>query len=394
MKRAQFKKTMVATIVLLVLTLSILSGNVFLANADAGGTGKFLTVKFAGTPSDATGFNVTATKIFSGQVWTYSTSGDSWKLGAGDVSLQAFCPPDYHFVSWTLEGDETTTDYINPTIFKTEKYAVVTATFASNGYRLYLNVVGHGSVTVSDEQDYYVAGESVTLTFTPDNYELYHLSSVIDNGAYADLVQTDFTYSYDITFYEDHYVTVRFDETGTATVPAGNGVTVFLSYNGSLTFTNSGTGGFASGGSIPSPNGTSVFLWEIDTTVEFGSDYVLITLKNEGDPPSLVYTADSADQLYSDVNGDGVVSQDDMVEVAVAISTNGRNYIAEYDVNRDGKLSQQDIATVKKYLGTSLTLIPYVAYSEFPSSNYAAQWTYFDNLIFIQTDHFSIFRGR
>jgi hypothetical protein len=83
-----------------------------------------------------------------------------------------------------------------------------------------------------------------------------------------------------------------------------------------------------------------------------------------------------------------------MVEVAVAISTNGRTYIAKYDINRDGKLNQQDIETVKKYLGTSLTIIPYVAYSEFPSTDYTAQWTYFGNLIFIQTDHFSIFRGR
>lgn len=320
-----------------------------------------------------------------------------WDAETTDNVVSATANTGYEFTSWSTTGlieilnleSQSTTATINGP-------ATVTAAF-TQVYYLTLDVDG-GSVDVAGEKPYYYEDDEVTLTFSADSGN--HLSSVKDNGVFADLGLTEFTTSYTITFNENHYLVVGFDADGEAYVESGSDVTVFLSSSGSLTFTDSGIGGLASGGALYIPDGTSILLWEINAGdwAFIGDNYALIALVSE-DKPISIYTADTADQLYSDVNGDGFVTHDDMVEVARAISTSGRGYIEEYDVNRDGKLNQKDTKTVKTYLDTDLTEIPFVPFVEGEDGPFGSllpmpAWTYNDGIIFIQTDHFSIFRCR
>ena len=315
---------------------------------------------------------------------------------SSDNAVSATANTGYEFTSWSASESIDIDDSLSPSTTATiNSPGTVTAVF-TRVYSLNLVQYGIGSVT-SDKAGPYFWGEEVTLTFSPINDN--HLSSVKDNGVFADLVVTTFTTSYTITFMEDHDLVVRFDPDGFATVDPGLDVTVFLSSSGSLTFTDSGVGGTASGEVLSFPMGTSVLFWEINAGdwAFYDDNYALIALVS--DRPISIYTADSPDQLYSDVNGDGVVNQDDKVEVARAISTSGRDYIEKYDINRDGKLNQKDINTVKTYLDTDLTEIPFVPFVEgedgpFGLSSPMPAWTYNDNIVFIQTDHFSIFRGR
>ena len=92
-----------------------------------------------------------------------------------------------------------------------------------------------------------------------------------------------------------------------------------------------------------------------------------------------VWASNSLDALYCDVNGDGMVKHNDHVAVARAISTLGRDYDAAFDVNRDGYLNEDDVHLVDEYLGTALQSLFF--------------WVE-GNTLFIETEHFSIFRGR
>ena len=69
-----------------------------------------------------------------------------------------------------------------------------------------------------------------------------------------------------------------------------------------------------------------------------------------------VFMGDSLDELYSDVNGDGVVYGDDVSDVANAIKslTPHGLYDANFDVNRDGVLDENDVHLVNEYKGTTL----------------------------------------
>ncbi len=424
MERVEIKlhltKSISAAMIMIILTLSIISTGNFLVNADEGGIGKYVTLSFEGADPEDPDFYVTATKEPSGQSWMYPdpiTKEMTQKLGAGSIVLVAHHPEGYS-VTWTLGEDGPEIADQDSIVFRSEKYASIEVKFEllQQGYTLtIINLQPDWGYWILDDnepyyqdyyQDYYQEGEEVTINFYAYNDDEYHLSSVLDNNEFADLIETGLAIMYTITFHEDHDVIVAFDPVGVATVPAGSAVTVFLRNSfgvGSLFFTGTYEGGTAIGGALPIVvgDGTSAIFWEVSAgnwAFEDGN-YVIIAIPLDGvDPPDHIYTADERDALWSDVDGDGEITHDDMVEVAIAISSNGREYDPKYDTNGDGHLNQKDVHTVMDYIGTSLTEIMEVEYNPFgfASPPPPAQWMYdaTNDLILIQTDHFSIFRGR
>ncbi|TRO47226.1 hypothetical protein E2P60_03620 [Candidatus Bathyarchaeota archaeon] len=429
MSKLKLRNDLIVSILLVILVFSI-SSSISLTKADAGGTGKYVTLSFVGAdpqdPQDPD-FYVTATKDASGQSWIYpDPEGEmTQKLGAGTITLVATCPDGYS-VTWRLGkavdiNDPTFDEVIeneDSIVFKSTKYAYIEVTFT----KLYTLDIEYSDTTNPDwgsweivrdelydpDADAYQEGAEVTILFTPNSEIGCHLSLVLDNGRYANLIQTDLTTKYSITFHEDHNVIVAFDEYGETTVPLGSGVTVFLGNEigiGSLYFTGT-SDGTATGGPLPieEGDGTSIIFWRIDAG-DFafnipGEDYVIVSIPVD-EVPSYVdfhlYTADDRNALWSDIDGDGSVTHDDMVEVAIAINDNGREYSSKYDVNADGTLNQTDIETVKDYIGTTLTeVVPAPEGWDFDSEILYAQWMYDaeNELLLILTPHFSIFRGR
>ena len=124
--------------------------------------------------------------------------------------------------------------------------------------------------------------------------------------------------------------------------------------------------------------------WNI-TTNAADSD-INITIAFKFDPsiaiPVAVYRAESADALYSDANMDGVVDGSDVSYVAQAIKTtvsSGAEYDPLLDIDRDGDLDEDDVHTVNDNKGAELSLLTFSIEG---------------NIIYIETDHFSVFRCR
>ena len=161
MHKIKLRKALVVSTLLLIIVFSIASSRISLVQADKGGTGKYLTVKFdipANAPSED--FYVTATKS-NGRSWTFTPSdpAQAEKLGAGDVSLYATCPEGYVLSSWELYNvnnpadSETISGETNPIDFRSEKYAGITVHFTTEQVTLTVAVTGSGSGTVTVNDD-------------------------------------------------------------------------------------------------------------------------------------------------------------------------------------------------------------------------------------------------
>ena len=128
--------------------------------------------------------------------------------------------------------------------------------------------------------------------------------------------------------------------------------------------------------------GTSLILWDVNAGVSF-TGIVEIALPYLGtETITQVFTGDSVDALYSDVNADGVVDGDDVSDVANGIKTtsqSGAEYDPQWEVNRDGELTEDDVHVVNENKGAILESLNF--------------WVLNDTL-YVETDHFSIFRGR
>ena len=212
MNRIQLRQRLLVGTLLLIIAFSIASSQISSAHADKGGTGKYLKVSFElpdGAPEQD--FNVTATKIKSGHFWVYMPPEQEWKLGAGNVSLQASCPEGYIFKSWELWGDsKEIIEGTNPILIKAEKYAEVRVTFVREAVTLTVNFAGSGNGIVNDgvedhsdsysKQYYYGAMVSLTAIESID-------SSF--NGWSGDLNSNEYTET--ITLSEDMLVTATFN---------------------------------------------------------------------------------------------------------------------------------------------------------------------------------------
>lgn len=370
MKKALLRKSIAVAVLLLVLAFSATAINNPLVKADAGGTGKFLTIEIVGEGS------VTATKVKSGEIWNFPPNITE-KVGAGTVLLEAKASEGWEFSHW--ERDLTGTS-VNPTEYKTEKYGNVSAVFVKRTYTITAFAVGYGIIDPAGEVSVEY-GTSQAFEFTPD--EGNHTSAILVDGIYRNFAES-YTFS---NVAEGHTITVFFSAIGTATVPVGTDVIVFLDSEASLTFDQVTSEATASGASLDFPHGWSAALWNIQTTPSAGVATIALPydetdVSNEND--LRLFRGDSIDALYSDVNGDGIVDGTDVSIVANAIKTTTPKeqiYNPLLDVNRDGILDEADIHTINENKGQLLQDITY----EVDTIN---------NIIYGTTYQFSVFRAR
>ncbi len=379
-----FLKTTITITLLLVLVLN-LSSNIFLVSGDAGGTGKFLTIQFQGEG------DVTATKVQSGEVRTF-TFDDSetftQRVGAGTVELLARPNEGWEFSRWI--GKVSDTESI-ATDYKTEKYGEVTAVFVRNTFTItvivateapsgYVETLIDGVLTpINDQLNVIVdAGASQMFSFYPDLDN--HVSSILIDNTFVSSA-LDYTFS---NVQSDHIITVFFSLDGEAYVPAGTNIPVYLGDYVSLNFISTQGGGTATQEEIILSallEDTSLILWNVNAGVNF-EGVVEITLPYTGfEIIQHIFTSYSVNALYSDVNADGVVNGDDVSDVANAIKTLVPHgiYDADFDVDRNEVLDQEDVHMVNANKGALIE-----------SLNFWIE----GNILFIETDHFSIFRGR
>jgi hypothetical protein len=363
-----------------------------LVSGDAGGTGKFLKLNFEG---DGT---VTATKVKSGEIRTfYSDDPTTYtqKVGAGTVELFAIPNDGWDFSHWI--GDVADTQSIL-TDYKTVKYGEITAVFEKISYTITVIVPsgannGHVETTVDGvlyeiyDIDYVTveAESSPTFYFFPDTIN-DHVSAIKLNNDFI-LDENSIPYQESFTLppvQMDITLTVFFNEDGEAFVPGGSDVPVYLGESVSLNFDSTPGGGTATQAIIeliPQLFGTSLILWDVSVYVSFNG-IVEIALPYEGtETIQYVFMGDSVDALYSDVNSDGLINGDDVSDVANAIRTLVPNgiYDPAFDVDRNGVLDEHDVHIVNENKGAILTSLYF--------------WIE-GNILYIETDHFSIFRAR
>ncbi|MEJ2241514.1 MAG: dockerin type I domain-containing protein [Candidatus Bathyarchaeota archaeon] len=368
MKKKILKITTITTLSILLLSLTAIS-----VQADPDGVGKYLTIN---VPD---GGYVTATKVNSGEVFLFNSTNNQHKVGAGTVLLEAFAIDGWEFVEWTgdfLTGSE------NPVYFKTEKYAIITAVFREKIYTITASSGPNGSIDPSGliEVKY---GENKTFNFGADGG--YHVSLIIVDGSYVNSYTTTYTF-YNVT--RDHNISVSFSEDGTATVPAGSNVSVFLGSGAGLTF-GSTAGGLATGELEDFPEGSSVIIWELNYTATFsGGAQISLTYNDAGltldqELGLQLIAGESLEALYSDIDGNMVVEGTDVSIIANAVNTNQQPdwYDPNLDVNNDGDVDQEDIHIVNSYKGTVLEDI-----TDYVDSDL--------NIIYGTTSHFSVFRCR
>lgn len=399
-----------AVLLLWVLTFSMFSTYTLVAQAAKSDPtiGKFLTIDFSESSSGIadSGCYVIATKVASETEFTFypylPKLISSERVGAGTVFLEAITGNGWTFLEWSdnVESQDGNTGY-----YKSQKDDTVYATFVRT-YTITATVfgqVGSGRIETTVENGAYVipatpagsseeipvtAGEEPIFTFIEN---LGEISLLCIDGVFME--PTGYAYTFE-PVYEDHSIDVYFSLDGQAIIPSGaDDVPISLGDGVKLTFESLDEGGTAIQNNLlvqyPDLQFSSLILWTVGTNFGIVDTVTIVLPLPEGVDviTSVIMAPDTVDglnALYSDVDEDGEVTQADVNEVAIAISTianpNGRGYDPAYDVNRDGSLDQADIAMVHDYVGTDYLQIPKF-------------WVVGDTL-FIETDHFSIFRGR
>ena len=364
------RKVSIFTLTLLFVCMLPIALNIPLVQADSGGIGKFLTIEIIGE-----GY-VTATKVKSGETWYFYRADPPMteKVGAGTVELEAFASDGWEFSYW---GENLTGTPENPTNYKTVKYGYAVAVFVRKTFTITASAVGNGAID-PDGAVLVEYGASQTFEFTPDGGN--HVSAIVVDGVYLSSFAQSYTF-YDVT--ADHSIDVSFSGDGTATVPAGNDVTVFLASGAGLTFDDT-DGGTATGEEKDYPVGTAA--WDISVTFTFAGE-VLVALQydptglSEADQQNLrLIRGDSIEALRSDVNNDLTVDGTDVSIVANAVKQS-EWYDEMLDINNDGFVDEADIHIVNENKGTILEDI--------------TDWVNTDlNIIYGTAEYFSIFGVR
>lgn len=369
MKNKIMKITTLATI--LVLSLSMIAISV---QADPDGVGKYLTINVQGE-----GY-VTATKVNSGEIFLFNSTNNQHKVGAGTVLLEAFAVEGWEFVEWTGDYLAGTADSV---YFKTEKYATITAVFREKVYTITASASEGGSITPFGDVEV-KHGTNQAFEFYPID-SAYHVSSIVVDGSFVP------SYTNTYTFYNvvaDHTIEIIFSEEGKATVPAGADVSVFLGAGAGITFAST-DGGLVTGESEDFPEGSSVVVWELNYTAVFsGGAQIALTyddtnLTPEQEENLRLYSGESLEALYSDVNGDLIVDGEDVSIVANAVNTNQQPgwYDPLLDINNDGFVDKDDVHVINSYKGTVIEDI-----TDYVDTDL--------NIIYGTTSHFSLFRCR
>lgn len=319
--------------------------------ADAGGTGKFLTIEIMGE-----GY-VKAVKVESGETWNFSWADPpmSEKVGAGTILLTAFASEGWGFSHW--EGDLAGSE--NPTVYKTQKYGYVLAVFVKKTVTITASATGDGIIDPEGEVPVEY-GADQTFRFTPA--EGNHVSAILVDGN-----RSLTSYALNYTFYNvttDHAIDVFFSADGTATVLAGKYVTAFLAEGASLTLDDT-EGGVATGWLvIDYPAGTFAVIWDINVTFLFTGE-VLVALQyddtglSETEESNLrLIQGESTVSILCDVNTDLVVDGTDVSIVANAVKQS-EWYDPQCDPNNDGFVDEADVHLVNENKGAILIDITY-----------------------------------
>jgi hypothetical protein len=335
------RKVTVSAVTLLLVSLLSTTLVIPLVLAEAGGIGKFLTVDIIGE-----GY-VTATKVDSGETWIFTQNGTE-KVGAGTVLLEAFATEGWEFSHW--DGDLVGISD-NSTEYKTEKYGYVVAVFVQETFTITAFAVGPGSIDPSGNV-LVESGFDQAFAFTPEAGN--HVSAIVVDGSYLSSFSSSYTF-HDVT--ADHTITVFFSADGTASVPDGSGVTVFLASGAGLTFDDT-DGGIATADSEYYPIGGAT-AWEINVTFAFTGE-VIVTLHYNDSGLSLtdeqnlrLIRGDSVEAIRSDINGDLEVDGTDVSIVANAVKQ-GYWYDPLLDINNDGAVDETDLQRVNANKGAFL----------------------------------------
>ena len=374
-------KSIIAKMLLFVLVTSLFSTAILIVSADRvgdDGVGKYVDIDIVG------GGAVTVTKLSSYDQFESPYTDDMEpihiKVGAGDVMLEAESDDEgnWAFDHWNIidgqQGnlpDEVDGSEVSSIVFKTSKGVTGVEAVFSEVRHITVRAYGPGNIewdttTLSD-------GELIVPVEVGDSSPVFswvatgtgHISSVIIDSVYQSSI-SDTSYQFEYVAI-DHTISVIFSYPGEATVLGEDGAIAFLNEEGSLTFSNPGEGGIATGGPLDFPEGTSILLWEIsgvnwEDWAFYDGGYVIIGITLEGGArPQHMYTVESIDQLEilnSDVDNDGDIDHDDMVLMARALSNKeegiGREYDPIYDVDENGVLNQDDLETLQANMGTSL----------------------------------------
>ncbi len=335
------RKVSIFALTLLFVCMLPIALNIPLVQADQGGTGKFLTVAIVGE-----GY-VTATKVKSGETWNFYQN-NTVKVGAGTILLSAVASEGWEFSQWEGDLDDISE---NPTDYQTVKYGYVIAVFVKKTYTITASAVGNGTLDPYGEVTVEY-GASQTFEFTPG--ENNHVSAIVVDGVYLSSFAQSYTFFY-VT--ADHTIDVSFSADGTATVPAGSVVTVFLASGAGMTFDDT-EGGVATGEEETEyPVGTLAVGWEINVTFAFTGG-VLVTLQY--DPGNLtleeqlelrLIRGETLEAVRSDVNGDLVV---DSTDTSIVAEGKNQPYDPRLDLNNDGEITNADIFIVNENKGTIL----------------------------------------
>ena len=366
------RKVSIFAFALLLVWMLPIALNMPLVQADAGGIGKFLTIEIVGE-----GY-VNALKVQSGETWDFYWADPpmSEKVGAGTLLLSAFASEGWEFSHWgvDLTGSE------NPTDYKTQKYGYIVAVFVKKTYTITASATGNGLIDPDGEVSVEY-GADLTFGFAPQ--EGNHISAIVVDGVYLSSFAESYTF-YDVT--ADHTIDVSFSVDGTATVPAGSAVTVFLASGAGMTFDET-EGGVATGElETDYPVGTLAVIWDINVTFTFTGE-VLVALQyddtglNETEESNLrLIRSISKEALLCDVNRDLTVDGTDVSIVANAVK-HPEWYDPRCDVNNDGSVTEVDIHIVNENKGAMFEDI--------------TDWVNTDlNIIYGTTIWFSIFGAR
>jgi len=341
------RKFSIFGLVLLLIWILPVALNVPLVQADAGGTGKFLTIEIVGE-----GY-VKATKVQSGEIWEFYWADPPMieKVGAGTIKLEAFASDGWEFSHW--EGDLTGSE--SPTDYKTQKYGYVMAVFVRKTYTITATASGNGAIEPEGEV-LVEHGADQTFDFVPDLG--YHVSSIVvdpDDDGHLRRFALNYTF-YNVT--ADHIISVSFSADGTAIVDAGYDVYAFLAAAATLGFDET-EGGVATGESVDYPAGTYAVIWDINVPFAFvGEGLVCLeyddTGLSEAEESNLrLIHAESKWAFLSDVNQDLRVDGTDVSIVANAVKQS-QWYNPWCDINNDARVDEDDVNIVNDNIGAFL----------------------------------------
>jgi len=350
------RKVSIFGLTLLLICMLSIAFNTSLVQARDPTIGKFLTINFAGE-----GY-VTAEKVKSGEIWYFYPGDLPQRVGAGTVLLTAHASEGWEFFEWIGDVD---TPSVSPTDYKTVKYGEVKAVFVKTRFTITVSALGNGEGTL------YLDDEPVnwgtfdfeygkTAIFTFESIGDDYISSVAVNGIYEPSYVEGVTFS---SIDADQTLDVYFSLKGTAFVPPGPNVFLFLNQIESVEFTNAAGGGIATVTDLEEikdyPIGALAAGWEI--TVDFTlSGEAIVTLYYDErallipEEELRLIEGETLEAIRSDVNNDQRVDGDDVSDVANAVKKYPDWYDPLCDLNNDNRVDELDLHIVNENKGAIL----------------------------------------